>query len=147
VASLPLEATDARLMLRRPGYHLDPHLDPKRVLLTALLYFAKPGDSEAYGTTFYRVEGRVVRNHATTYYPQAAGHSCELVRRVPFTANSAVIFLNSAAHGADLPASAPRELERYALQFYVGPPVEALREVVLGLPADQRQAWGQLIEA
>lgn len=146
VADLPLAATDARLMLRRPGYHLDPHLDPKRVLLTTLLYFARPGESEAYGTTFYRVDGRVVRDHATTYYPQRYGHRCEPVRVVPFRPNTAVVFLNSAAHGADIPASAPCAVERHALQFYVGPPLDALRSLVGALPSAERGAWAELLE-
>jgi hypothetical protein len=146
VAALPLQATDARLMLRRPGYHLDPHLDPKRVLLTTLLYFARPGDSETHGTAFYRVDGHVVRDHATTYYPQQAGHRCELVRVVPFRPNTAVVFLNTAAHGADLPTAAPKDLERYALQFYIGPPLDALRGVVRRLPETQQRAWAQLLD-
>jgi hypothetical protein len=145
VAALTMEATDARLMLRRPGYHLEPHLDPKRVLLTGLLYFARPGDSEEYGTSFYRVDGRVVRHHASTYYPVASGHRCDLVRTVPFRPNSAVVFLNSVAHGADLPASLPKTTERYALQFYVGPPIEALRAILRELPASARDPWADLL--
>ena len=146
VAELPLGPTDARLMLRRPGYHLDPHLDPKRVLLTMLMYFARPGDSEAHGTAFYRVDGRIVRDHATTYYPQRYGHRCELVRVAPFRPNTAVIFLNTAAHGADFPATASGNDERYALQFYVGPPVSALKALVSGLPDAQRRTWAELLD-
>lgn len=145
VAALPLEATDARLRLRTPGYHLDPHLDPKRVLLTMLLYFARPGDSEAHGTAFYRVDGRIVRDHATTYYPERYGHRCELARVVPFRPNTGVVFLNSTAHGADLPTTAPRDVERYALQFYVGPPVAALKDIVSRLPDMQRRTWVELL--
>jgi hypothetical protein len=146
VATLSLEATSARLMLRRPGYHLDPHFDPKRVVLTTLLYFARPGDDEAHGTAFYRVDGRVARDHATTFYPQQAGHRCELARVVPFRPNTALVFLNSAAHGADLPADAPPDLERYALQFYVGPPVAELTAILRRLPDPQRATWAALLE-
>jgi hypothetical protein len=147
VAALPLEATDARLMLRRPGYHLDPHMDPKRVLMTGLLYFARPGDSDTHGTTFYRVKGQVTRDHASTYYPAAAGQPCELVRTVPFRRNTALVFLNSVAHGADIPASEPADLQRYALQFYVGPRVGALREVLRGLPEPAQRPWAELLAA
>jgi hypothetical protein len=146
VAALPLEATEARLMLRRPGYHLEPHMDPKRVLLTALIYFARPGDSPAHGTSFYRVDGRVVRDHATTFYPASAGHRCDPVRTVPFRPNTAAVFLNSAAHGADLPPDLPKTYERYALQFYVGPPIDALRSVLRRLPDDEKQRWRQLLD-
>ena len=147
VAALPLEATDARLMLRRPGYHLDPHMDPKRVLMTGLLYFARPGDSELHGTTFYRVTGQVTRDHASTYYPAAAGQVCELVRTVPFRRNTALVFLNSVAHGADIPATEPPDLQRYALQFYVGPRVPALREILRALPEPAQRPWAELLTA
>ena len=146
VAALPLEPTQGRLMLRRRGYHLDPHLDPKRVLLTALLYFARPGDSEAHGTAFYRVDGHVERDHATTYYPQQAGHRCEFVRAVPFRRNTAIVFLNTAAHGADIPATEPKGLERYAMQFYIGPPVAALKALLHRLPESQQRSWAQLLD-
>jgi hypothetical protein len=132
-------------MLRRPGYHLDPHLDPKRVLITGLLYFPRPGDSEEHGTSFYRIDGRVVRDHATTYYPGVAGHVCELARTVPFRPNTAVVFLNSAAHGADLPVDMPKTHERYALQFYVGPPIERLRAVLRRLPDAEQRPWRELL--
>lgn len=145
VAALPLEATDARLMLRRPGYHLEPHLDPKRVLVTGLLYFARRGDDEAYGTSFYRIDGRVARHHASTYYPGAAGHRCDFVRTVPFRPNSGVMFLNSTAHAADLPPHLPKTTERYALQFYVGPPLDAFREILRGLPPADQATWAELL--
>jgi hypothetical protein len=70
LAAIPHEATRGRLMLRRPGYHLDPHLDPKRVVFTCLLYFARHGDSEAFGTTFYRMDGTPNIDRTNTFYPQ-----------------------------------------------------------------------------
>ena len=107
LAAIPHEATGGRLMLRRPGYHLDPHLDPKRVVFTCLLYFARPGDSEAFGI------------------------ACDLVKMVPFKPNSAVAFLNwGGAHGADIPKNAPGETERYSYQFYVSPDPAALSALV-----------------
>lgn len=142
---LPIEATAARLMLRRPGYHLDPHLDPKRVLLTLLIYLARPGDSETFGTGFYRVDGDVARDHATTYYPQQAGHRCELVRVVPFRPNTGVAFLNAAAHGVDLPADLPPDLERFSWQVYLGPRVDALTQLLRELPEPARQSWAGLL--
>ena len=145
VAQLPLEATPARLMLRRRGYHLEPHLDPKRVLLTMLLYLARPGDSEKYGTTFYRVDGDLIREHATTYYPMQAGHRCHPVRVVPFKPNSGVVLLNSAAHGADLPITAPRNVERFSYQVYIGPPVQELTALLRQLPEADQRAWAKLL--
>ena len=42
-------------MLRRPGYRLKPHRDMKIAALTGLIYFARPGDSQEYGTQLYRI--------------------------------------------------------------------------------------------
>jgi hypothetical protein len=131
LAAIPHEATSGRLMLRRPGYHLDPHLDPKRVVFTCLLYFARPGDSEAFGTTFYRMSGTPKIDRTTTFYPETQGIACDMVKMVPFRPNSAVAFLNwGGAHGADIPRSAPGETERYSYQFYVSPEPAALAALV-----------------
>jgi hypothetical protein len=127
LAAIPHEATRGRLMLRRPGYHLDPHLDPKRVVFTCLLYFARPGDSEAFGTTFYRMDGTPNIDRTNTFYPQAQGIRCDPVKMVPFRPNTAVAFLNwGGAHGADIPKDAPKDTERYSYQFYVSPEPAAL---------------------
>ena len=131
LAAIPHEATGGRLMLRRPGYHLDPHLDPKRVVFTCLIYFARPGDSEAYGTSFYRINGTPKIDRTSTFYPESQGLKCDVVKMVPFKANSAVAFLNyGGAHGADIPRTAPKDTERYAYQFYVSPEPGALAAIV-----------------
>jgi hypothetical protein len=131
LAAIPHEATRGRLMLRRPGYHLDPHLDPKRVVFTCLLYFARPGDSEAFGTTFYRMDGTPNIDRTNTFYPQTQGIRCDPVKMVPFKPNSAVAFLNwGGAHGADIPKDAPKDTERYSYQFYVSPEPAALAALV-----------------
>ena len=131
LAAIPHEATRGRLMLRRPGYHLDPHLDPKRVVFTCLLYFARPGDSEAFGTTFYRMNGTPTIDRTNTFYPETQGIRCDPVKMVPFKPNSAVAFLNrGGAHGADIPRDAPKNTERYSYQFYVSPEPTALAALV-----------------
>lgn len=145
VGALALEATSARLMLRKPGYHLRPHLDPRRVFATGLLYFTRPGDDESFGTSFYRVEGKVLRQDTGTYFPGLNGHPCDFVRKIPCTPNSAVFFVNAAAHGVDIPAAAPPAVERYSLQFYVGPPVEPLKGLLRGLPEAERMTWAELL--
>jgi len=131
VAALPHIATAGRLMLRRPGYHLDPHLDPDRVVVTCLLYFARPGDDESFGTSFYRIEGDPVIDRRNTFYPGHAGHRCDLVKTAPFRPNTAVAFVNAGgAHGAGIPTSAPPGTERYAYQFYVSPEPAALAALI-----------------
>jgi hypothetical protein len=63
-------------MLRRRGYHLDPHLDPRRVVFTTLIYFARPGESEAYGTAFYRMSAMPNIDRTSTFYPESQGIRC-----------------------------------------------------------------------
>lgn len=140
--ALPQTPSGGRLMLRRPGYHLSPHRDPKRSLLTCLLYLAKPGDDEAHGTSLYRVSHDGEAHYKQTYYPEHEGHTCELARVVPFRANSMLVFLNGkGAHGASIPASAPASTERCAYQFYVAPSNEALAMLLKSLPAERRGTW------
>lgn len=120
MAARPHRATAGRLMLRRPGYHLDPHLDPSRAIVTCLLYLAKPGDETRFGTQFFRINRAPDIDRTNTYFPEAHGYSCELARSVEFLPNRAVAFLNhNVAHGAGIPADAPKETRRYAYQFYV----------------------------
>ncbi len=140
--ALPQAISGGRLMLRRAGYHLDPHRDPKRTMLTCLMYFARTKDSETYGTQIFAVHGDREADYTQTFYPAQAGLRCELVKMVPYRPNSALMFLNSGgAHGADIPADASRKLERYAYQFYIGPDLEALNELIADLPAERRARW------
>jgi hypothetical protein len=139
---LPQLPSGGRLMLRRPGYHLEPHRDPKRSLLTCLMYLARPGDSEAYGTQLFRVADDNDAPFKQTYYPRDHGRECKLVGVVPFRPNTMLVFLNSrGAHGATIPGDAPREMERYAYQFYVAPENTALGALIRELPAERRATW------
>jgi hypothetical protein len=131
-----------RLMLRRRGYHLDPHRDPKHSMLTCLVYFARPGDDEAFGTEIFSVANDSDADYKQTYYPEQAGHTCTLVKVVPFRPNSMLVFLNSrGAHGATIPADAPESLARYSYQFYVGPEKDALGALIRQLPDARRRMW------
>jgi hypothetical protein len=139
---LPRSSSGGRLMLRRPGYHLAPHRDPKRSLVTCLIYLARPGDSEVHGTQVFRVIGDAEAGYKQTYYPEQEGHRCELVKVVPFRPNSMLVFVNSrGAHGATIPADAPAGLERYAYQFYIAPENAALSALIKTLPAERRAMW------
>jgi hypothetical protein len=140
--ALPFSTSGGRLMLRRPGYHLSAHRDPKRSLLTCLLYLAREGDNEAYGTQLYRVEQDSEAHYKQTYYPEREGQRCDVERVVPFRANSMLVFLNArGAHGADIPADAPATVERYSYQFYVAPDNAALAALLKSLPSDRRAMW------
>ena len=130
-----------RIQLRRPGYELKPHLDPKRVVITGLFYFAKPGDSEAFGTQLFAVDRPFVQSEMKTFFPEQHGLRCAVARTVPYRANTLFAFINStAAHGATLPVDAPLK-ERYAYQFYVKPDDGELKRLLRGLPDEARAAW------
>ena len=139
---LPQAASGGRLMLRRPGYHLGPHRDPKRAMLTCLMYLPRPGDSEQHGTQIFRVIGDEEADFKQTYYPEERGATCELVKVVPFRPNTMLVMLNSrGAHGATIPADAPADLERYAYQFYIAPRNDELAALIKSLPKPQRRMW------
>jgi hypothetical protein len=140
--AMPHRVNSGRLMLRRRGYHLDPHRDPKHSMLTCLAYFARPGDDDAFGTQIFSVANDSDANYKQTYYPEQAGHACTLVKVVPFRPNSMLVFLNArGAHGATIPADAPESLIRHSYQFYIGPEKEALGALVRQLPDTRRRMW------
>lgn len=140
-AGIPHRTVAGRIQLRRPGYHLRPHLDPKRVAVTGLLYLARDGESEEYGTQLFRVDRPFVASGMKTFFPEEAGLTCELARTVPFRPNTLLAFVNSrAAHGATLPPGAPLE-ERYAYQFYLKPDDGTLKKMLQDLPEDARAVW------
>jgi hypothetical protein len=97
---LTLHPSDGRIMLRRPGYQLMPHRDPKWGFVTGIVYLAREGDSEAHGTQLYRVRDDSQAPTSRVYYVEP--DNCELVKDVPFRANSMLVFLNSEGHTAPL---------------------------------------------
>lgn len=144
-ARLPMSAS-GRVMLRRPGYRLPPHVDPKRRLITGILYLARPGDSEAYGTQLYRVDRPFASPVMATYYPEKHGFRCELAKQVAFRPNRLLAFINSgAAHGAEIPVTASKSSERYAYQFAIRPAEAELRALLRRLPASRREEWRELL--
>lgn len=146
LASLPMTSSDGRILLRTRGYHIRPHRDPKWGLLTSLLYLARPGDSEHWGTQLFSVEAD---GDAPTVSPHWIGaERCRLVTDVPFRRNTLLAFLNSTgAHGARIPDDAPADLKRCVYQFRIGPNAAAIRELLATLPPDRRVAWaGKVVE-
>ncbi len=136
-----LHASDGRIMLRRPGYAIAPHRDPKWGFVTGLVYLARDGDNEAHGTQLYRVRDDEEAPTDKPYYVDEG--RCELVKAVPFRANTLLAFLNSTgAHGASIPADAqPANLERYLYQFRLGPSSRTLQALLAQMPAERRGRW------
>jgi len=140
-ADVALHPSDGRIMLRRPGYDLEPHRDPKWGFVTALMYLARPGDSEEFGTQLYRVSDDPEATSGSVHYVERS--RCELVKAVPFRANSMLVFMNSVgAHGAGIPPDAqPATLERYLYQFRLGPTTKAIKRLLSLMPADKVPLW------
>jgi len=138
---LELHTSDGRIMLRRPGYVIPPHRDPKWGFVTGLVYLAREGDAEEYGTSLYRVRGDEEAPSDKPYYVEES--RCELVKTVPFRANTLFAFLNSTgAHGAKIPADAqPATLERYVYQFRLGPNSQAIQQLLAAMPPERSERW------
>jgi hypothetical protein len=90
-AAIPHRTFAGRLQLRRPGYQLKPHRDPRRVAVTGLCYFPRQGDGDGYGTQLFTVDRPVTAPGLSTFFPESAGARCELVRTVPYRANSMLV--------------------------------------------------------
>lgn len=138
---LTLHASNGRIMLRRPGYVIPPHRDPRWGFVTCLVYLARPGDNAAYGTQLYRVRDDEEAPSGKPFYIDES--RCELVRSVPFQPNTMLVFLNSTgAHGASIPADAtPATLERYLYQFRLGPTSRTIAELLARMPDEKRALW------
>jgi hypothetical protein len=137
---LKLHPSDGRIMLRRPGYNLLPHRDPRWGFITGIAYMAREGDSEAHGTQLYGVREDREAPSSRVYYVEQP--SCELVEDVPFRANSLLVFLNSeGAHGASIPRTAASDLERYIYQFRLGPTGKVINRLLQLMPPETAATW------
>lgn len=139
-----MHSSDGRIMLRRPGYVIEPHRDPGWGFITCLVYLAKPGDSKEWGTQLYRVRDDDKAPDESAYYVDKG--RCELAKAVPFRRNTMLIFLNgTGAHGASIPADAqPADLERCIYQFRLGPTPSSIKWLLEHMPADERARWSGL---
>jgi hypothetical protein len=139
-SGLVLDVWNSRLLLRRPGYVIRPHRDPRWAFLTALIYLQKRGADHVYGTQLYRWRNERRASHKNPFWVNEG--ECELVRDVPGDRNSALIFLNSTgAHGASVPADAPPDLERYVYQAQFSPDEDMKQQLIDLLPGEDRTGW------
>ena len=148
--ALPLHPHGLRLMLRRRGWTLRPHCDPRDQFISTLLYLAPPGEGDTYGTQLFRVlQDNFVPGWANTYYPEDEGVACELAKTMPYRGNLCLSFLNlgGGAHGASVPEDAqPPDLRRLAFQFYMGPDREQLDPIIARLPPHLQLAWTRRVK-
>ncbi|MBM3819253.1 MAG: hypothetical protein FJW14_09610 [Acidimicrobiia bacterium] len=136
-----LQTAEGRILLRRRGYVIRPHRDPKWGFLTVIMYLARKGDNAEWGTQLYSVdEDRTARGAAPHWIDPA---QCHRMVDVPFHRNTALALLNSwGAHGASIPPDAePPDLERYIYQFRIGPSAESVRALCDMLSGEELAAW------
>jgi hypothetical protein len=139
--SVDLHGSGGRIMLRRRGYRIRPHRDPKWSFITCILQLARPGDSESWGTQMLAVNDDQEATNAAPYWIDEK--NCRVVEDVAFRPNRLLVFLNSVgAHSAHIPADAePETLQRYIYQFRVGPPVETMNKLKALLPEERQSLW------
>ena len=135
-----LSASDGRIILRGAGYVIPPHRDPRWGFVTVIVYLARPGDPQEWGTQLYRVRDDSDASSARPYWINDA--RCELVKDIPFRPNRAIAFLNSdGAHGASIPAEAPPDFERYIYQWRIGANGALMKQLMAELTPEARAAW------
>jgi hypothetical protein len=141
LAAMQFTQSHGRILLRRPGYVIAPHRDPKWGFLTCLYYLPRKGDDHRWGTQLFSVDGDGDAANASPHWIDPA--RCRVVETVEFRPNRALIFLNSTgAHGASIPSDAePQTLERYAYQFSMRPTEDTVQRVVATLPPERRAHW------
>lgn len=139
--SVELHGSGGRIMLRKRGYRIRPHRDPKWSFITCILQLARPGDSETWGTQMLAVDDDQEAKNAAPYWIDEK--KCRVVEDVAFRPNRLIVFLNSVgAHSAYIPADAqPDTLQRYIYQFRVGPPLEAITRLRALLPEERQPLW------
>jgi hypothetical protein len=139
-SGVKLGVWNSRIMLRRPGYRIKPHRDPRWAFLTCLVYLQRRDDPPGCGTQFYRLrEEREPSHHSPLWVEE---EECVLVRDVPARHNTAVVFLNSTgAHGAFVPPDAPAGMERFIYQVQFGPDEATKQMLIDELEGAALTAW------
>src|SRR4051812_16885159 len=139
-SQLSLRVGNSRLLLRRPGYVIRPHRDPRWAFLTCLIYLQKRDSDHVYGTQLYRLKQEREPPHNSPFWVDE--RECELVRDVPGGRNSALVFLNwTGVHGASIPPDAPADLERYVYQAQLSPDEGTRRRLIEMLSAEKKAGW------
>lgn len=140
-ASVEMHSSDGRILLRRRGYRIPPHRDPKWGFITCILYLARKDDNQAWGTQLYTVNADNEARGAAPHWIDP--DKCQQVADVTFQRNRMLVLLNSVgAHGAHIPADAePEALERYIYQFRIAPTVDSMSMLKSTMPEERRPFW------
>lgn len=139
-AGIDLQVTNSRLLLRRPGYEIKPHRDPRWAFFTSIVYLQKRGTLHQYGTQLYRMKQEREASHSSPFWSDY--DECELVKDVPASRNRVLTFMNhTGLHAASVPADAPADLQRFIYQVQMGPGPETRERLMAALSPEIRPAW------
>jgi hypothetical protein len=140
VAQLNIHCSNGRMLLRRRGYRIPPHRDPKWGFITCLMYLARKKDDQRWERSCSpSTVTRKLWAEATLDFGLPVSSRA---RRLVSPESRADFPQFRGAHGAQIPADAePADLERYALQFRIGPDRRSMESVCALLPAEQEPFW------
>lgn len=139
-SGITLTVRNSRLLLRRPGYEIRPHRDPRWAFVTCLVYLQKRDAPNTYGTQLLRLRNEREPTHSSPFW--VGYDECELVKDVPGARNSALMFVNSTGmHAASIDKDAPADLERYVYQVQFGPDEATRQELIASLSDRDRPGW------
>jgi hypothetical protein len=140
IADVPMQPTMSRILLRRPGYEIKPHRDPRWSFLTCLLYLPRRDESRLFGAQLgYLRQEREADSQSPLYVEP---EECDFVKEVPGRPNTALIFLNSqGVHSASIPADGPEDTCRHLYQLQLGPDLASKKRLLKSMPSDSARRW------
>lgn len=132
----------SRILLRRPGYVIKPHRDPRWAFLTCLVYLPRRSARQFFGTELCAVrQERRASSHLALWMEDA---DVEVVKTIEGRPNTALAFVNDVgAHRASIPADVAADTERYLYQLQIGPSQESRRALLAAMSREQRAAWSR----
>jgi hypothetical protein len=139
-AGIELDILMSRILLRRPGYAIKPHRDPRWAFLTCLIYLPEPRAGRYFGTDLCSVLREPTQaTHGALWMDD---RDVEVVASVPGRPNTALAFVNGAgAHRASIPSDAPADTERYLYQLQLGPSPPVQRRLLAGMRPEDAMRW------
>ena len=139
-ANIRLELLMSRILLRRPGYVIKPHRDPRWAFVTCLVYLPPRNAQRFFGTQLCAV--RCEPDHRSPGALWMEDTDVEVVKSVPGHPNTALAFVNgTGAHRASIPEDVASDTERYLYQLQLGPSVASQRRLLASMPADEVARW------
>jgi len=139
-ANIRLELLMSRILLRRPGYVINPHRDPRWAFVTCLVYLPPRNAQRFFGTQLCAVSREPEhRSHGALWMDDT---DVEAVKSVPGHPNTALAFVNgTGAHRASIPEDVASDTERHLYQLQLGPSVASQRRLLASMPADEVARW------